>query len=486
MPTKNKVIKQLNTVLLLRDKAASGLVTTCSGATAAGVSSLPVAGVVNAAAGDAVRVGSGDQMEIGIITNAVSPLTFADPLTYPHAAGDPVVSQTAYDLGDVSDSGVTITTAGNATYIPVSTRRLNFATLDGYLEMRAEFSLPTASLYNLLFATGTPLGQLTGNGATITPFSFVTDGTQFATELNQSLIAIGTRMDGTTVRIEMWNVDLDYTAYTMRLSRGVVATTPFRAIASAGGVITDNASAYAKATTFRPTKLKVFDYLQEVGIFVDETTAPISTTISGAGAAAGQPVIPIVAGAPTAGTWFRVGAVGSSEVEYHRVSSVAALNITMVSNILRAQPSGTPFVQQKLVPLSGITEQGVTFSVGGSVDMLHSAVSRLSVGMKPGDASPVVSLALMDISLVNFAYAMGIPQSAIVGGRLPMNVNVATSSIDGLYIRGILQSGEQSWVVCWGCEQDVSSIATSIAARGVAAIPLSLRPASGVQFLQHT
>jgi hypothetical protein len=485
MPTKNKVIKQLNTVLLLRDKAASGLVTTTTGATAAGVTSLPVAGVVNAAVGDAVRVGIGDQMEVGIITNTASPLIFADPLTYPHAAGDPVVSQTAYDLGDVSDSGVTITTAGNATYVPVSTRRLNFATLDGYLEMRAEFSLPTASLYNFAFATGVPLSAITGNGATITPFAFNTDGNAFGTELNQSLIAIGTRMDGTTVRIEMWNVDFDYTAYTMRLARGVVATTPFRCIASAGGVITDNASAYAKATTFRPTKAKVFDYLQEVGIFVDETTAPITTTSTGT-AAAGQPVLAIAAGAPTAGMWFRVGAVGSSEVEYHRVSSFAALNITFVDNLVRAQAAGTPVVQQKLVPLSGITEQGVTFSIGGAVDMLRSAVSRLAVGMKPGDASPVVTLSLMDISLVNFAYAMGIPQAAIVGGRLPMNVNIATSSIDGFYLRGILQSGEQSWITCWGCEQDVSSIATQIAARGVAAIPLSLRPASGVGFLQHT
>lgn len=485
MPTKNKIIKQLNTVLLLRDKAASGLVTTTSGATAAGVSSLPVAGVVNAAVGDAVRVGSGDTLEVGIITNAVSPLTFADPLTYAHAAGEPVVSQTAYDLGDVSDSGITITTAGQATYIPVSTRRLNFATLDGYLDMRAEFSLPTASLYNLAFATGTPLSAITGNGATITPFAFNTDGNIFGTELNQSLIAIGTRMDGTTVRIEMWNVDFDYTAYTMRLARGVVASTPFRAIASAGGVITDNASAYAKATTFRPSKGKVFDYLQEVGIFVDETTAPITTTSTGT-ANAGQPVLTIAAGAPTAGMWFRVGAVGSDTVEYHRVSSFATLNITFVDNLLRAIPAGTPVVQQKLVPLSGITEQGVTFAIGGSVDMLRSAVARLAVGMKPGDASPVVSLALMDISLSNFAYAMGIPQAAIVGGRLPMNTNVATSSIDGFYVRGILQSGEQAWITCWGCEQDVSSIATAIAARGVASIPLSLRPASGVGFLQHT
>ena len=485
MPTKNKVIKQLNTVLLLRDKAASGLVTTATSATAAGVTSVPVTGVVNAVAGDTVRIGSGDQLEIGVITNVISPLTFADPLTYPHAIGDPVVSQTAYDLGDVSDSGATITVAGNATYIPVSTRRLNFATLDGYLEMRAEFSLPTASLYNLLFATGTPLGQLTGNGATITPFAFNTDGTQFATELNQSLIAIGTRMDGTTVRIEMWNVDLDYTAYTMRLARGVVATTPFRAIASGGGVITDNASAYVKSVAFRPTKLKVFDYLQEVGIFVDDTVAPINTPLT-AIAAAGQPVVAITAGVPVAGQWFRVGAVGSDQVEYHRVSSIAALNVTFVDNLLRAQPVGTVIVSQKLVPLSGITEQGVTFAIGGSVDILKSAVSRLSVGMKPGDASPSVALTLMDISLVNFAYALGIPQSAIVGGRLPLNVNIATSSIDGFYIRGILQSGEQSWITCWGCEQDVSSVATSIAARGVAAIPLTLRPASGVGFLQHT
>lgn len=486
MPTKNKVIKQLNTVLLLRDKVAGGGSGTVLTAVAAGVTSVPIATPANFAVGDAVRIGSGDTLEIGVITSAaVSPMLFADPLTYPHAVGEPVVAQTAYDLGDVSDSGVTITTAGNATYVPVSTRRLNFATLDGYLEMRAEFSLPTASLYNLLFATGSPLSRLTGNGATITPFAFNTDGTQFATELNQSLIAIGTRMDGTPIRIELWNVDLDYTAYTARLARGVVATTPFRAIASAGGIITDNASAYAKATTFRPSKAKVFDYLQEVGIFMDETTAPITTTTT-AIAAADQPVVAITAGAPTAGMWFRVGVAGSDTVEYHRVSSLASLNVTFVDNLLRAQPAGTAIVQQKLVPLSGITEQGVTFSIGGSVDMLRSAVSRLSVGMKPGDASPSVSMTLMDISLVNFAYAMGIPQAAIVGGRLPMNVNVATSSIDGLYIRGILQSGEQSWITCWGCEQDVSSVATALAARGVAAIPLTVRPASGIGFLQHT
>jgi hypothetical protein len=487
MPTKNKIIKQLNTVLLLRDTGAGGGNTTVGTATAAGATTIPVASLTNFAIGDTIRVGSGDTLELAVLTGVTTNLTTADPLTYAHAVGEPVVEQNAYDLGDVSEGGVTVTMAGGATQVPVSTRRLNFATLDGYLDMRAEFMLPTASLHNLAFATGTPLTEISGNGATVTPWAIVTDGTNFDTEINQSLVIIGTRMDGTTVRIELWNVDMDYTAYTMRLARGVNATTPFRAIASAGGVMTDNASAYVKNISVRPTKGKVFDFLQEVGIFMDETAGtPLSTTV-GTQANNGQSTVLVVSGTGAAiGQWYRFGAIGSDQVEYHRLGNVVTTTFTLVDRLLRTMPIGTPVVQQKLVPLSGIDENGVTFAIGGTVEMLHSAVSRLAVGMKPGDAAPTVSLGLMDISLSNYAYAVGIPQSAIVGGRLPLNTNIGTTSIDGFYIRGLLQSGEQSWITCWGCEQDISNVGVALAARGRAIIPLTLRPASGVSFLQHT
>jgi hypothetical protein len=486
MAIKTKILKLLNTVMLVRDTPAGGGNTTLTSGVAAGATALTVAAITNFASGDTIRIGQGEEMELGVISGAPAGnnITLADPLSYAHVAAEPVVEHTAYDLGDVSDGGVALNFAGQSTDIPVATRRLSFSTVLGFLDMLADFGLPTLTMENLAFALGIPLTNISGAGTFNSPFAMTTDGNQFATEVNMSLIAIGTRMDGSTTRIELWGVDMDYTNLSFKLSRGQATTIPARAMASAGGVMTDNASAYVANITKKAGKGKVFDYLSEVGLLVDTTASPVNSTSSGVNAA-GQPVINVVSGTGfTNGMWVRIGT--GDTIEFHRVTSVAVNAVTLADNLFRAIPAGTVVFQQTLVPFAGLTPDGVTVAFGGAIEKINVATRRLTVGMKPGLARVLLSFALQDISLVNFAYALGISQASIVGGRLPLNNSIGTSTdVQGVYIKGVTKDGFTNWILGWGCSEMVTNVAAVLSNRGVASVPLALEPASGLQFMQH-
>jgi hypothetical protein len=486
MAIKTKILKLLNTVLMVRDAPAGAGNTTMTAAVAAGATALTVTAITNFSSGDTIRIGQGEEMELAVISGAPAGnnITVADPLSYAHIIGEPVVEQVAYDLGDVSEGGVSVSFAGQSTDIPVATRRLSFSTVLGFLDMLADFGLPTLTMENLAFALGIPLTRITGSGTFNAPFAMTTDGNQFATEVNMSLIAIGTRMDGTTTRVELWGVDMDYTNLSFSLSRGQATTIPARAMASAGGVMTDNASAYVANLTKKASKGKVFDYLSEVGLFIDEVTAPVNSTSSGVNAA-DQAVINVASGTGFVnGMWVRIGT--GDTIEFHRVTSVAVNAITLADNLFRAIPAGAVVFQQRLVPFAGLTPAGVALAFGGAIEKINVATRRLSVGMKPGQARVLLSFALQDISLVNFAYALGIAQSAIVGGRLPLNNSIGTSTdVQGVYIKGVTKDGMTNWINGWGCSEMVTNVAAALSNRGVASVPLALQPASGLQFMQH-
>src|SRR4051812_43442798 len=110
--SKNKVLKQLTTVLMVRDGVGGGFGSTTVGAAgvAPGANLVPVAATTNFAVGDTVRIGSGDNMELGTVAvvNAGVSLQMVDNLTYAHILAEAVVEQVAYDLGDIADGGVTV------------------------------------------------------------------------------------------------------------------------------------------------------------------------------------------------------------------------------------------------------------------------------------------------------------------------------------------------------------------------------------------
>lgn len=484
MAAKDKVLKSLQQVLLMRDLAGGGN-TTIGTAAAKAQNTVLVPSTTNFAVGDTVRVGSGEQVELAVVStvNAGVSLVMADPLTYDHAVGEPVVEQVGYDLGDIAEGGVTVNANAQTTDVGVATKRLAFTTLAGYSDLTAAFALPTITLQNLAIALGIAFTKIAGNGSASTPYSLVTDGSEISGEQNQSIIAIGVAMDGTVIRVELWGIDVDYTGLSLALSRGNLASVPVK-VMGAGGVATTNASAYVANTTIKPTKGKVFSELSEVGLFADATVGPLSTSFSGA-PAAGAIVLPLSSVTNlVAGDWLRIGS--GDTVEFHRVESIAALNVTIKTPIYRAGHGADSVVRQVLVPFAAPSADGVTLSVAGSVETIRAGNRRMSIGFKPGAAITTLSFAVIDFLLANFARALGIPQAKIVGGRLPLTGDViSTDVVQGAYMKGLLQSGETQWINVWGCSQDVSNFAAQLTNSGTPSLPIAFKPASGVHFIQH-
>lgn len=485
MPATDKLIRILSAAYLVRDTPAGGGASTLSVAHVAGGASLTVVSATNLAIGDIIRVGAGEEMELVKIANLVGAvITPAEPTVYNHAAGDPVVEQTVYDLGDVAGDGVTVTFNGSTTDVPVATRRVSYAVLSGYVSAMAAFSLPGLSLFNLIVSLGMPLSGVGGAGTTASPFQVTTDGNEFNSDANQSLIIISVLEDGTFLREELWGVDADYTGLSITLKRGDLSSVPVTFVASAGGVVSTVANPYVPNVTNRPAKGKVFEGLTEVGLFAAATTGPLATTTT-AGAAAGATVLALTAVTNlVAGDWIQVG-VGEN-VEFHQIDNIAALNANLRTKLLRAQASGVAVVRQQEIPIGGIHEDGVSIGFGGSMDAIRIATRKMQAGLRSGLATISAGFRTLQFNLANYARSLGIPQASIIAGtRLPIGSNVGTApQTDGVYVKGITQDGGQVRVNLWGCSNDIGSIAHTLSNSGVQSLPLSFKPSSGIQFLQ--
>lgn len=492
MANKNSLLKSLTSVLLTRDLAGGGT-TVLLAAAAQGASIISLTSATNFAVGDTVRLGTGSQTELVVLAaGQVSPLfATVDPIAKNHLIGEPVVEQVAYDMGDITDGGVDGAISREQSDVVVATRRLVYTILRGYGDLEAGFTLPGFSMENLAFALGIPIASVVGTGvSSVDPKSLVTDLNNIATEQNVSMIAIGVLMDGTPVRVELWAADPDYTGLSVNMRRGALAGVPARFVATAGGKISNNASSYVANTQYRATKGKVFDSLSEVGVFANETVTPANTTIaaaSGGSNVKGARLISVVAATNMAiGDWLRVGAIGADTVEFHRIASIAALQISLDTPLLRDQAVGIVVVEQKLVPFGNVSPDGVTLAMTGNVDRIKEATQVLSIGTRPGTARAAVSFGILDWTVAALARAAGIDPATIVGNQLFLNQLLGTAITDGVYVKGILQDGTTAWVLLWGCSQDVSRAALTMISSGApSTVPTTWVPASGIAFVNH-
>jgi hypothetical protein len=492
MANKNSLLKSLSTVLLTRDLVGGGS-TTLNGAVAKGASVITLTSATNFSIGDTIRVGSGSQTELVVLVAGQTSPSFAtaEPLGKAHLTGEVAVEQTAYDLGDITDAGVDAAVSREQSDVVVATRRLVYTILRGYGDIDAGFTLPGLSIENLAFALGIPITAVVGTGvSSVDPKSLVTDLNNISTEQNTSLICLGVMMDGTPVRVELWGADPDYTALSINLRRGSLAGVPARFIATAGGKISNNASAYVANTQYRAGKGKVFDALSEVGVFADETVTPANTTIaapSGGSNVKGARLISVVAATNMAvGDWLRLGAIGSDTVEFHRIASIAALQISLDTPLLRDQAVGAVVVEQKLVPFANISPDGVTLAFTGAVDRIREATQVLTIGTRPGTARAAVSFGLLDWVVSALARAVGVNPASLTGNQLIVDSTMGTAITDGVYIRGVGQDGQNVWLLLWGVAQDITRAALSLISSGApSAVPTSWIPASGIAFVNH-
>ncbi len=422
-----------------------------------------------------MRLGDGEETElvqVDAIAGAV--LTLKEPLAKAHKAGESACAQVGYDLGDVTDGGVTMNAASQTTDVLSAMRRLVYQTLNGYTDLSAEFSLPGLTLENLAVAAGMPYSAIYGAGTAAAPYALATDGSDFGAESNQSLIVLGVNYGGETIRVELWGCDFDYTGVSVQLRRGQLAAVKCKAVAAGGGAASSNAFVYVADVTKRSGKGKVFDALTDMGVF--GTAAVPATAVAGAGAVAGS--LDLGAGAFTAGDWLMVANGG--EVEFHQSTGGSAISTKLLRDNVGAEVSRVDKYE-----FAGVTEDGVTFALGGTVTPIRLAKLRTSAGLQLGAASASLALKVADLSPENFARALGAPLTDVVGGRLHLGDNIGTAQVEGCYIAGVLKDGTVAEIIAWGCAQDTANVAVQLSQQGVAALPITLKPTSGIQFRQY-
>lgn len=484
MPAKNNVIKQLSKVFLVLDTTGTAGSTTLTADAAVAATALTVAAITNFAAGDLIRIGAGEEMELGVITGAPSGNTInlvSPGLVYAHLTGEAVVEQTAFDLGDVEAGGVSLSFTGESTDVQVATKRLAFTTLRGFLDASVEFSLPTFTLPNIAIAAGILQSVVRGAGTAADPTELTTDGNEFAGVSNASIVAVGTKYDGTYIRAELWGVDFDYTGVNFSLTRGQLAAVPVRAVAAAGGAFFSTNYGFTPSTALVVTKGKVWDSLTEVGFFLDTAT---TTTVNGA-LSAGATSLVMTSGTSFAdGDWVRIGSGDTAQFLW--LGTKSTNTFTLRTRNFRAIGNGLTITKVTPTKFAGISPDGATLSLGGSVEPLRVAERPMSIGIRAGAATVSLAYATVDVSLANIARALGIPSAQVANNRLPVGSLIGAATLEGVYAKGLLQDGNTAWVISAGNAMDVSQVQTVINNSGPAAtVPMVVKPSSYVQFLQH-
>lgn len=480
---KGKVYRAPRQLLIHRQKTGTALVTTLTAPSAAGDTTIDCVAVTNGAVGDTIRIG----VEINRIASIASlEITLAFPLTFDHAIGEAVVEMTTFDYGDIEGAGATYRVNGEETDVAIATKRLAYVTIPGYQDFGLEFAFPNLSIHNFPIAFGMLGSVVSGSGTVASPRHFATDGNEFAGDAFVAATIIGTLMDGTVVYQEAWGCDVDYSGVSLSMVRGNNVTLPVRFV-SQGGVAGEGAPGYTVDNSVKPTNGKVFTSLEEVGFFVPETTTALNSTVAAATAAAGQKTLELAAVTnAVSGEAVKIGV--DDNAEFHDIDSVGAPNIVLRTNLLRDQIVGTPVVEQKRVPFAAVSEEGVAFETGGETTPIRIATSPTSLGTRPGAAFMSVVFAVVEITLSQLAYTLGIDQAAIASNRLPLiGALIGKTPIEGLYLRGLCQDGSTFEMRFWGCTQSVTEWAITLSNQGaLTSAPFRLRPASGIQVLDYT
>lgn len=238
--TKGEYWSNLDKVEIIRDQVTTPGSTTVATANAADAVTIVLASSTNFTTGDLCRIGDREKQELTQIQGTVSttmPLRF--PILNIHAVGEVFKEQVATDIGHITDSGVKVTYSGDFNAVKPATRRLTTAYLAGNVEIMAEFECEGFSLENIATALAITEGRVLGSGTTAAPYTLATDSDEMyvssaggETDLNFRFT--GARKDGAIVYVDLWSVELDFTALNYALTRGNPATLPMRARVTGG------------------------------------------------------------------------------------------------------------------------------------------------------------------------------------------------------------------------------------------------------------
>jgi hypothetical protein len=156
-------------------------------------------------------------------------ITLHSQIAFAHSTGTilgPVAPITRTNLGDISDSGVTLEVETDRTPINVATRRHRYATHTAHSNYRGSVQLENISMENLLTCMGMPETGLHGAGTVADPTVVDWLPDLIDTVDPTAFYAVGALKDGTVVEVQWFDCDWDPTK-TWTIARGQDAPLDF-------------------------------------------------------------------------------------------------------------------------------------------------------------------------------------------------------------------------------------------------------------------
>ncbi len=479
MSDKSTVLDKLDFAYIVRKTATTTTLATSASATD---TTIDVADDTSFSDGDAILINGELSWIDGSPTSDT--ITLGRPLQRAHDSGVTVTKATVYDTGAVLQEGANWSLQGTSVDIPVATARLPIATLDGSKTMSLGWTGPSISAHLFALATGIPLAKVVGSGTAATPTVLTTDGSEFGTEVDQVYIVGGTTFGGTTLAIEAWQGSTRVEGFNLPLARNQATPLPFNCSTSTflfetGGYT----GAFTPDNTYAANGGSVWNILTEAGIFIKTAT---TTTLNGA-VSAGATSATLTSGTSFSDDdWVLISAGGGDEITQLKNKSTNTFGLKIPA--YRNWASGVTVTKLTKVLWADIDQSGATVALNTSSEDVPSALSATAVATRIGAAEMSVNFNVINQSLANIAYSLGVPQSDIVSGRfLADGDNIGSAVIPGAWLQGSTKNGATVSMIFNGVNLDLSSIVSNWTSTGAGAtLPQTWKPTSCITMTQYS
>jgi hypothetical protein len=238
-------------------------------------------------------------------------------------------------------------------------------------------------------------------------------------------------------------------------------------------------------------KTELFDRLTKVEVIREATGTHGNSTLTAAVAAGGTTL------SLTAATNFAdadVLLIDTGEfLEINKQSGAPATNdVTASFGLLYAHDVGTVVKEGVAIDLGHVEAGGFQFQSGGQFNAINSAIRRLTLAYSAGYTEMSGTLGLIGFNPENFALAMGIPETNVIGTGTSSDPytlllgadNLDTAGDQAVRLTGARKDGGIVQLELWGVQFDFSTVQVQWTRGQVAQIPLGIKVTSGALLRQ--
>lgn len=481
----------LSSLILVRP-TSGGYTKTLTVAAAVGDSSIEVGddNTTGLTPGMVLLLSDGEQMERVTVDTVVldmgdptGEVTLKEKLLRPHAVGAAVRGATAYDLGEPLQDGVSVTIAGSKEDVAVATRKTPWASFVNAPAISVTAAMPYCTPEMFALALGLDPAAVSGAGSNASPRQWASDLADLGRDGDQCLVATGVLKNGNVVRVEIYAVSATYVGFSWTAKRPTQNGVPLSWTGKGGVKLAESAIDFTPASTWRGDVGDAFNFLLDAGQLVPPDTGTLSTTTT-ALEPKGEVVLALTAVTNIVkGTVLRLTDV-SGRVQHVMAESVASLNVTCKTPLIRDLPSGSTAVIVGRERMTPIADAGHQLAIAGSESAIQADDYRFPIMTEVTDLVASATYPALRGDLTAILLQAGVDPAQVNDGQVYLNENLGTLRLPGWYARFQLSSGDIGWFLYGGCVMPGENVAIALNTQG-ATTPISIvaQPADELRML---